>query len=43
MKKTNSTINGFSALLKFVEEAFKSLFVTEDNKDFKRLRDFICQ
>ncbi|HQY12141.1 MAG TPA: hypothetical protein PK133_07990 [Ferruginibacter sp.] len=32
----------FNAVLKYFGEAFRSLFVSNNNRDFKRLKDFIA-
>ncbi len=32
----------FNAVLKFVGEAFKSLFQSNHNREFRRLKDFIA-
>ncbi|HMK04379.1 MAG TPA: hypothetical protein VK489_09315 [Ferruginibacter sp.] len=44
MKNDTPTQHGitFNALLKFVGEAFKSLFESHNNRDFKRLKNFIA-
>ncbi len=42
--KSNTPTQGisFSAVLKFVGEAFKSLFESSNNREFKRLKNFIA-
>jgi hypothetical protein len=32
----------FNAVLKFLGDAFKSLFESSNNREFKRLKDFIA-
>lgn len=41
--KTNTATEHFSvtAILKFLGSAFKNFFQSRDNRDFKRLKDFI--
>lgn len=40
--KTNSQSLTFNAVLKFFGQAFKSLFESNSNSEFKRLKNFIA-
>jgi hypothetical protein len=39
---THTQSFSFNALLKFFGNAFKSIFESGDNREFKRLKDFIA-
>lgn len=40
--KTNSQSLAFNAVFKFLGRAFKSLFESQHNREFRRLKNFIA-